>query len=109
MRDLNDLFDPGTGFTVANAYAINEFGQITGHGSNSAGQTHAYLLTPYYLEVFYRGIREFSHTGETFTVRIDGFASHSYQLQRTSSLNSESWENVGSAVVAVAGRASDFF
>ena len=36
---------PGSGFTLDNATAINDNGQIVASGSNAQGQEHAFLLT----------------------------------------------------------------
>ncbi len=45
MYDLNSYLDAsGTGWTLQQAYAINDIGQITGSGT-IGGKTHAYLLT----------------------------------------------------------------
>ena len=97
MRALNDLFDPATGYNARNAYGINEFGQITGLGVNSAGQSRTYPPTPYYLEVFNMGIGSYALTGNSFMVTIQAFATRTYQLQRSSTLNPQVavWENVG--------------
>jgi probable HAF family extracellular repeat protein len=46
MIDLNTLIDPSSGWTIDQAYAINDEGQIVGDGVNSAGQWDAFLLTP---------------------------------------------------------------
>ncbi len=45
MRDLNNLIDANSGWTLLFAYAINDAGQITGSGLIN-GQSHAFLLTP---------------------------------------------------------------
>jgi probable HAF family extracellular repeat protein len=45
MVDLNSLIDPVTGWTLFDALAISDTGQITGYGL-TGGETHAYLLTP---------------------------------------------------------------
>ena len=45
MRDLNSLIPAGTGWTLINANAINNVGQITGYGSRN-GHNHAFVLTP---------------------------------------------------------------
>ena len=45
MRDLNSLIPAGTGWTLINANAINNVGQITGYGSRW-GHNHAFVLTP---------------------------------------------------------------
>jgi probable HAF family extracellular repeat protein len=46
FQNLNNLIPPGSGFTLDNATAINDNGQIVADGKNSAGQEHAFLLTP---------------------------------------------------------------
>ena len=46
MVDLNDLIDSASGWTLASATAINDSGWIVGNGTNSLGQSHAFLLTP---------------------------------------------------------------
>ena len=46
MKDLNDLIDPTLGWNLTRANAINDSGQIVGFGTNSSGETHAFLLTP---------------------------------------------------------------
>ena len=43
---LNNLIPPGSRFTLDNATAINDNGQIVANGTNSTGQEHAFLLTP---------------------------------------------------------------
>ena len=46
FQNLNNLIQPGSGFTLTDATAINDSGQIVANGYNSIGQTHAFLLTP---------------------------------------------------------------
>ena len=46
MTDLNTLINLSSGWTIKDAMAINDSGQIVGYGINPAGQTHACLLTP---------------------------------------------------------------
>ena len=45
MRDLNDLIPADSGWTLNEAQAINDGGQIAGFGV-LGGQVHAFLLTP---------------------------------------------------------------
>jgi len=45
MKDLNALIAAGSGWTLINANAINNVGQITGYGS-IGGFNHAFVLTP---------------------------------------------------------------
>ena len=46
IQDLNTLIPPGSGFTLDNATAINDTGQVAANGYNAQGQEHAFLLTP---------------------------------------------------------------
>jgi hypothetical protein len=47
MRDLNTLLDAsGIGWSLREAFAINNAGQIVGLGRNPAGQDRGFLLTP---------------------------------------------------------------
>jgi len=45
MQDLNSLIPSSSGWTLINANAINNAGQITGYGSKN-GHNHAFVLTP---------------------------------------------------------------
>jgi probable HAF family extracellular repeat protein len=46
MYDLSSLLSPGSSWTLYDATAINNAGQIVGYGLNPARETHAFLLTP---------------------------------------------------------------
>jgi probable HAF family extracellular repeat protein len=46
MRDLNTLIPAGSPLTLNVAYDINQDGVIAGSGTNSAGDTHAFILVP---------------------------------------------------------------
>ena len=46
MLDLNSLVSPTADWTLGYAKGINDSGQIAGSGTNPAGQTDAFLLTP---------------------------------------------------------------
>ena len=47
MQDLNNLVAlPASGWTLTQAYAINNAGQIVGYGTNPQGQIRAFLLKP---------------------------------------------------------------
>jgi probable HAF family extracellular repeat protein len=46
MKDLNDLIPKNSGWSFWYAFAINDRGQITGHGSHN-GAVHAFPLTPH--------------------------------------------------------------
>jgi probable HAF family extracellular repeat protein len=47
MTDLNTVSGvAGTGWSLTDATAINDAGQIVGYGSNPQGVTSAFILTP---------------------------------------------------------------
>ena len=46
MQDLNSLIAPTSGWTLNEANAINDSGQIVGMGVNLSGQAEAFLLNP---------------------------------------------------------------
>jgi probable HAF family extracellular repeat protein len=46
MYDLSGLLASGSVWNLYDATGINNSRQIVGYGSNSAGETHAFLLTP---------------------------------------------------------------
>ena len=46
FQNLNNLIPANSGFTLNNATAINDNGQIVANGSNAQGQQHAFLLSP---------------------------------------------------------------
>jgi len=46
MTDLTGLIDPSSGWTLEEANAINDSGQIVGIGINASGNADAFLLTP---------------------------------------------------------------
>ena len=46
MFDLAELVEPGSGWTLGTAKAINDDGWITGTGDNPAGESAGFLLTP---------------------------------------------------------------
>ena len=46
MTALNSLIDPGLGFFIRRAEAINSSGQIAATATNASGQSRALLLTP---------------------------------------------------------------
>lgn len=46
LRDLNDLIDPASGWTLIRATNINNGGVIVGWGTNPVGDLRAFVLTP---------------------------------------------------------------
>lgn len=46
MYDLNNYLSENQGWTLIQANAVNNRGQIVGYGTNPQGQTHAFLLNP---------------------------------------------------------------
>ena len=45
LTDLNDLIDPASGWWISEARAINDQGQIVGHGVNADGEIRGFVLT----------------------------------------------------------------
>jgi len=56
--DLNELIDPALGWTLTEARCINDNGWIVGQMTNSAGDEHAFLLTPTPLKIAIDNIKE---------------------------------------------------
>ncbi|MGC1781941.1 MAG: hypothetical protein WA708_05440 [Acidobacteriaceae bacterium] len=50
MVNVNSLLPAGSGWTLTDAEAINDKGQITGAGTNPQGYQHAYLLSPVFTQ-----------------------------------------------------------
>ena len=46
LYDLNGVADLPAGWTLRQAYDVNELGQIVGWGTNAAGRHTAFVLTP---------------------------------------------------------------
>ncbi|MGA2257791.1 MAG: hypothetical protein ABSG53_24270, partial [Thermoguttaceae bacterium] len=46
MEDLNNLIAPNSGWTLDDAFGINDKGQIIAEGTNISGQQDAFLLSP---------------------------------------------------------------
>ena len=46
MSDLNSLISPTSGWTLEQAFSINDNGQIVGEGIAPSGQVESFLLTP---------------------------------------------------------------
>jgi probable HAF family extracellular repeat protein len=46
LTDLNTVLINGTGWTLRDAYAINDSAQIVGEGTSPSGYNHAFLLAP---------------------------------------------------------------
>ena len=46
MSDLNDLVEPGHGWTLQSADAVNDLGEIVGRGLNEAGEVRGFCLRP---------------------------------------------------------------
>jgi probable HAF family extracellular repeat protein len=46
LTNLNYLIDPSSGWTLQDAYGINDNGWIVGYGTDASGKPTAFLLTP---------------------------------------------------------------
>lgn len=63
MSDLNSLIPTNSGWTLVEATSINDSGCIVGMGTNPAGQSHAFFLTP---------IRQFPHRAVATAAVLNG-------------------------------------
>ena len=52
MQDLNSMIDPASNWTLESANAINDNGQIVGYGISPDGYEHAFLLNPYFTNIY---------------------------------------------------------
>ena len=62
MVDLNNLIPPASGWTLQEAHAINDAGQIAGLGVSPSGAQHAFLLTPVPVHVVGAGTIAVAHS-----------------------------------------------
>ena len=85
MIDLNAQLVSGTGWTLVEARAINDRGQITGVGM-IGGQTHAYLLTPVPNALRITSIRRLEN-GHVL-IRGEGTPAQQYAVQAANDLKS---------------------
>jgi len=109
MEDLNEMIDWTSGFTITGAEAINNLGQIAAIGRNGAGQIRALFLNPTFLDAFTKGAEAWKYR-DWVVVFVQGFAHHTYQLQRSPSLDpaTANWQNFGPAQVPFSDHHLDF-
>lgn len=81
--DLTSMIEPGAGWTLRMANAINELGWIAGDGINPAGSIRGYLLIPYHRIEEYSG-NQTRPQGDSVTFHVDvvGAGGLSYQWFR---------------------------
>ena len=48
-------------------------------------------------------VQQFSKSGSTFTVKVQSYSGHTYQLQKSATLAGGSWKNVGAAQAGYTG------
>ena len=85
MTNLNNLIIGGSGWTLQEATAINDSGQIVGYGVNPSGQIHAFMLNPLPSAPIITTQPQSQTTqaggSVTFTVAANGVPSPNYQWQ----------------------------
>jgi probable HAF family extracellular repeat protein len=94
MTDLNTLIDPGSGWTLQTANAINDNGQIVGYGINAAGQGHAYMLTPN------PRLQNIRLAGGNASFELVGVTGLTYLVECTLTLSAANWNPVTNLVLA---------
>ena len=90
--DLNNLIPAISGWTLEYATAINDNGWIVGDGSNSLGQQHAFLLTPFVIVPPL--ISDMTRNGNTLTFSFSTQTNATYVVESKTSLSDASWTPV---------------
>lgn len=94
MVDLNGLLDAsGAGWTLSEARAINDVGQITGVGVLN-GANHTFRLTPLITANAPPQIKSIQTSGSDVIVRFTTIAARSYALQTNGALSTKDWGNL---------------
>src|SRR5262249_17464882 len=99
MSDVNGQLDStGTGWTLIEARAINDAGQITGIGS-LGGVSHAFLLKPASIvDVQPPQISSIQRVGSDVVISFTTVAGETYTVQMKDSLQTNGWTNLSSSV-----------
>jgi probable HAF family extracellular repeat protein len=85
MSDLNDLIDPGLGWTLLRASGINDNSQIVGSGINASFQTHGFLLTPR------PALTNLRVSGGQAQFNLSGMTNVTYSVEYAASLPATNW------------------
>src|SRR5262249_29382035 len=97
MRDLNLLLDStSSGWTLTEARAINDFGEIVGTGIYN-GVNHAFLLQPQSATVF--KITSIEKQGSNVIIRSPTITQATYALEAVLNLTNPAWTTVQAGLV----------
>jgi len=107
MTDLNTLLDQsGAGWTLAEARAINDAGQIAGVG-NFGGANHAFRLTPSTTtSIQPPRIQSLKMSGSNVIIQFTTVLNQHYNLQGSASLLPASWTNLQTNIIGTGGTLS---
>jgi probable HAF family extracellular repeat protein len=98
MTDLNGLLDTsGAGWTLVEARAINDAGQITGVGT-LGGSNHAFLMKPASVVVQAPQITTIQTIGSDIVISFTTAAGAVYDVQANGTLASNGWGDISSTV-----------
>ena len=94
LADLNTLLDAsGAGWTLVEARAINDAGQIVGTGTHG-GVHHAFLLTPNATSLPAPTITAVILSGPNVVISFTTVGTATYALQTSDTVPSNTWSNV---------------
>lgn len=103
MTDLNSLVDQsGTGWTLTEARAVNDSGQIAGVGL-LGGQYHAFRLAPATTTIQPAHIQGLQVSGATAIIQFSTVSNQHYTVQSSSNLASGSWSDLQSNISGTGG------
>jgi probable HAF family extracellular repeat protein len=103
MTDLNTLLDQtGAGWTLIEARAINDAGQIAGVG-NFGGANHAFRLTPATTSIQPPRIQSLQMSGSSVIIQFTTVLNQHYALQGSASLLPTSWADLQTNIIGTGG------
>ena len=103
MADLNGLLDStGAGWTLVEARAINDAGQITGIGQ-LGGANRVFRLSPLLTTNQAPEITSIRTSGANVILRFTTVASRTYALQTNATLSSIGWGNLATNILGNGG------
>lgn len=106
MVDLNTLLDAsGAGWTLAEARAINDAGQIVGTGTY-AGSEHAFLLTPKTTGLSAPVITSMKVNGSQVVISFTTVGTANYSVETCDSLPGSAWSDLATGIAGTGGSVS---
>jgi probable HAF family extracellular repeat protein len=103
MTDLNTALDAtGAGWTLVEARAINDAGQISGMG-NFGGVSHAFLLRLASVVIQAPQITAIQMSGQDVVIHFTTIAAGTYTVQMSADVPNGGWSNLGQPVTGNGG------